>query len=120
MPPELHLPTSSGLRSPKMVLTALGPGASTMPSCVAPGQYLLRAEMIALHSASTTGGAQFYMGCAQINVSGSGSKIGNTVSFPGAYKADDAGIKLSIYNAQGQPKGNGTPYKIPGPAKLQC
>jgi cellulase len=92
----------------------------TMPSCVAPGQYLLRAEMIALHSASTTGGAQFYMGCAQINVSGSGSKIGNTVSFPGAYKADDAGIKLSIYNAQGQPKGNGTPYKIPGPVKLQC
>ncbi|KAG9192143.1 lytic cellulose monooxygenase (C1-hydroxylating) [Alternaria panax] len=92
----------------------------TMPSCVAPGQYLLRAEMIALHSASTTGGAQFYMGCAQINVSGSGSKTGSTVSFPGAYKADDAGIKLSIYNAQGQPKGNGTPYKIPGPAKLQC
>ena len=33
----------------------------TMPTCVAPGQYLLRAEMIALHSASSTGGAQFYM-----------------------------------------------------------
>jgi len=92
----------------------------TMPSCVAPGQYLLRAEMIALHSASTTGGAQFYVGCAQINVSGSGSKTGNTVGFPGAYSANDPGIKLSIYNAQGQPKGNGTPYQIPGPAKLQC
>ncbi|EDU49239.1 Glycoside hydrolase family 61 protein [Pyrenophora tritici-repentis] len=92
----------------------------TMPSCVAPGQYLLRAEMIALHSASTTGGAQFYVGCAQINVSGSGSKAGNTVGFPGAYSANDPGIKLSIYNAQGQPKGNGTPYQIPGPAKLQC
>lgn len=46
--------------------------------------------------------------------------MGNTVSFPGAYRADDAGIKLSIYNSQGQPKGNGQPYKIPGPAKLQC
>jgi cellulase len=33
----------------------------TMPSCVAPGNYLLRAEIIALHSASSQGGAQFYM-----------------------------------------------------------
>ena len=45
----------------------------TMPSCVAPGQYLLRAEMIALHSASTTGGAQFYMGCAMMQGSNSAS-----------------------------------------------
>ncbi|KAF1835377.1 hypothetical protein BDW02DRAFT_568115 [Decorospora gaudefroyi] len=92
----------------------------TLPSCVAPGQYLLRAEIIALHSASKQGGAQFYMGCAQLNVSGSGSKAGTTVSFPGAYSANDAGILVSIYNAQGQPKGNGSPYKIPGPAKLVC
>jgi cellulase len=33
----------------------------TMPTCVAPGQYLLRAEIIALHSASQAGGAQFYV-----------------------------------------------------------
>jgi lytic cellulose monooxygenase (C1-hydroxylating) len=33
----------------------------TMPSCVAPGNYLLRAEIIALHSASNQGQAQFYM-----------------------------------------------------------
>lgn len=33
----------------------------SMPACVAPGQYLLRAELIALHSAGTTGGAQFYV-----------------------------------------------------------
>ncbi|KAF1956589.1 glycoside hydrolase family 61 protein-like protein [Byssothecium circinans] len=92
----------------------------TMPSCVAPGKYLLRAEIVALHSASNSGGAQFYMGCAQINISGSGSKTGQTVSFPGAYSANDAGILVSIYNAQGQPVGNGQPYKIPGPAKLQC
>jgi cellulase len=37
-----------------------------MPSCVAPGQYLMRVELLALHSASTAGGAQFYMECAQI------------------------------------------------------
>ncbi|EMD68707.1 hypothetical protein GGP41_008708 [Bipolaris sorokiniana] len=91
----------------------------TVPSCIASGQYLVRAELIALHSASSVGGAQFYIGCAQVNVSASGSKTGTTVSFPGAYRADDAGIKVSIYNSQGQPTGNGQ-YKIPGPAKLQC
>jgi len=32
-----------------------------MPSCVAPGQYLMRVEIIALHSAYTSGQAQFYM-----------------------------------------------------------
>lgn len=92
----------------------------TLPSCVAPGQYLLRAEIIALHSASSSGGAQFYMGCAQINVSGSGSKTGNTVSFPGAYSANDAGILVSIYDSKGNPTGNGSPYKIPGPSVLTC
>lgn len=92
----------------------------TMPSCIAPGQYLLRAELIALHSASSAGGAQFYMGCAQINVSSSGSKMGSTVSFPGAYSANDPGILVSIYNAQGQPHGNGSPYKVPGPAPMTC
>lgn len=91
-----------------------------MPSCIAPGQYLLRAEIIALHSASKSMGAQFYMGCAQINVSSSGSKSGTTVSFPGAYGQSDAGILVSIYDSKGNPKGNGQPYKIPGPSVLQC
>ena len=68
----------------------------------------------------TQGQAQFYMGCAQINVSGSGTKTGNTVSFPGAYSATDPGILISIYDSKGQPVGNGTPYQIPGPAKLTC
>lgn len=37
--------------------------AINIPSCITPGQYLLRAEMIALHSASSSGGAQLYMEC---------------------------------------------------------
>lgn len=61
----------------------------TLPSCIAAGQYLLRAEIIALHSAGSQGGAQFYMSCAQINVSGSGTKTGTALSFPGAYSATD-------------------------------
>ena len=32
-----------------------------LPRCIASGDYLLRAEIIALHSAGSQGGAQFYM-----------------------------------------------------------
>jgi lytic cellulose monooxygenase (C1-hydroxylating) len=35
------------------------------PSCVAPGDYLMRVELIALLSAQASGQAQFYMECAQ-------------------------------------------------------
>lgn len=37
----------------------------TMPTCVAPGHYLMRVELIALHNAAQQGLAQFYMECAQ-------------------------------------------------------
>lgn len=33
----------------------------TMPTCIAPGNYLLRVELLALHSAYTSGQAQFYV-----------------------------------------------------------
>lgn len=71
----------------------------TIPACIAPGQYLLRGELIALHSASTYPGAQFYMECAQINVTGgSASKTPASVSLPGAYKGSDAGISYNLYS----------------------
>lgn len=37
----------------------------TMPTCIAPGDYLMRVEIIALHNAYSYPGAQFYMECAQ-------------------------------------------------------
>ncbi|OCL08623.1 lytic polysaccharide monooxygenase [Glonium stellatum] len=81
----------------------------TVPKSLASGNYLVRAEAIALHTASSTGGAQFYMSCFQINVTGGGSATPSGVSFPGAYKASDPGILINIYQ---------TPitYKAPGPA----
>ncbi|KAG8908054.1 hypothetical protein FRC01_007513 [Tulasnella sp. 417] len=60
-----------------------------IPSCIPPGNYLLRVELIALHGASVYPGAQFYMGCAQINVTGGGSASPATVSFPGAYQGSN-------------------------------
>lgn len=60
-----------------------------MPS----GQYLIRPEHIALHSASAFQGAQFYMACGQINVTGGGSGTpGPLVSIPGVYTGRVSGI----------------------------
>lgn len=79
-----------------------------IPEDIAPGDYLLRAEAIALHAAGSSGGAQFYMTCYQITVTGSGSADPATVSIPGAYDASDAGILINIYQSL-------TTYAAPGP-----
>ncbi|KAI0337490.1 glycoside hydrolase family 61 protein [Trametopsis cervina] len=87
----------------------------TIPKCIASGQYLLRHEIIALHAASSYPGAQFYMECAQLSITGgTGTKTPATVSFPGAYHGTDPGIKLSIY---WPPVTN---YTIPGPPLFTC
>lgn len=87
----------------------------TIPKCIPSGEYLLRGEHIALHSASAAGGAQFYLSCAQISVTGGGSTEGTPkVAFPGAYSAQDPGIMINInYPVP-------TSYKNPGPPVFSC
>ncbi|PVF93951.1 hypothetical protein CPB86DRAFT_71200 [Serendipita vermifera] len=93
----------------------------TMPSCIAPGNYLMRVELIALHNAYSANGAQFYMSCAQINVTGSGSFTpSSTVSFPGAYSSNDPAILISIYDNSGQPTNGDKSYTPPSPAVISC
>ncbi|EIW74395.1 glycoside hydrolase family 61 protein [Coniophora puteana RWD-64-598 SS2] len=75
---------------------------------VVPGDYLLRAEVIALHEANVTEGAQFYMSCYQLSVSGNGTDAPDTVKIPGAYKATDPGLLINIYQQLDN-------YTIPGP-----
>lgn len=90
-----------------------------IPSCIANGDYLLRFEIIALHSAYSYPGAQFYTSCAQIRVTGgTGSESPSTVSIPGVYSSGDPGIKVSIYNNQGSPYPGS--YQIPGPRPFVC
>ncbi|KAK6539605.1 hypothetical protein TWF694_009814 [Orbilia ellipsospora] len=86
----------------------------SIPTCLAPGNYLLRGELIALHGALTYPGAQFYMSCAQINITGGGSASPPTVSFPGAYSGSDPGILVNIYYPPL------TTYVIPGPRPYTC
>ncbi|KAJ4317745.1 hypothetical protein N0V84_007182 [Fusarium piperis] len=82
----------------------------TLPNELASGTYLLRAEHIGLHSAGSKGGAQFYIGCAQITVEGSGSGTpSDVVKFPGAYDGSEPGILIGLYYPVP------TSYTAPGP-----
>jgi hypothetical protein len=70
----------------------------TLPKDLPAGQYLMRGEHIALHSAGTYGEAQFYMGCAQLEVTGSGNgNPGPLVKFPGAYTGYEPGVLISLW-----------------------
>lgn len=63
---------------------------TTIPSTVPSGNYLIRFETIALHSLP----AQFYPECAQIQITGGGSRAPTSdelVTFPGAYSNSDPG-----------------------------
>ncbi|EIM84462.1 glycoside hydrolase family 61 protein [Stereum hirsutum FP-91666 SS1] len=75
------------------------PGVSfTVPENLPSGDYLVRMEAIALHTASTFGGAQFYLSCGQVTVTGGGSGTpGPLVAIPGVYTGNEPGILLNIY-----------------------
>ena len=68
---------------------------ATLPQNLAPGEYLVRHEIIALHLATEKGKAEFYPSCQQIKVGGNGTGVptqDELLSFPGAYSDDDPGI----------------------------
>lgn len=92
----------------------------TIPEALPSGQYLVRMEAIALHvrdmmqlcpppivltsyailpqAASSYGGAQFYIGCGQVNVTGGGSGTpGPLVSIPGVYTGN---VSVMHWSAQ--------------------
>ncbi|KAF1946949.1 hypothetical protein EJ02DRAFT_492048 [Clathrospora elynae] len=85
----------------------------TIPAALAPGNYLIRHELIAVHQANNP---QFYPECSQFTVTGSGTASPSSsylVSFPGAYSATDPGIAFNIDSDAAK---TATSYPIPGPA----
>lgn len=91
------------------------PANVTIPSTLQSGQYIIRHEIIALHLATTVGGAEFYPSCTQVTlhpalspstpfnilsflqVNIGGSQVGiatasEEVTFPGGYSDTDPGI----------------------------
>ncbi|KAF2459500.1 glycoside hydrolase [Lineolata rhizophorae] len=93
----------------------------TMPECLAAGDYIMRVEIIALHSAYDVGQAQFYNSCANVRVTGDGTNTGGeTVKIPGVYSAEDPGIHVTIYDEDGNTDMDGQEYQIPGPEPMSC
>ncbi|KAF9488395.1 hypothetical protein BDN71DRAFT_1593991 [Pleurotus eryngii] len=105
--------TSDGKWGVDRLIANEGKVTFTIPSCIAAGQYLLRVEIIALHAAGSYQGAQLYMECAQLQITGGGNTLPATVSFPGAYKGSDPGITINIYQTL-------SGYTIPGPRPFSC
>ncbi|RKU49185.1 hypothetical protein DL546_008836 [Coniochaeta pulveracea] len=83
---------------------------STIPQGLAPGNYLIRHELIALHQANNP---QFYAECAQIQVGGSGTASPDAsykAAIPGYCNDSDANIKVPINN-----HAIAQTYTVPGP-----
>ncbi|KAI1778558.1 glycosyl hydrolase family 61-domain-containing protein [Hypoxylon cercidicola] len=83
-----------------------------------PGEYLVRAEGLALHAAHKRDNAQFYVSCAQVRVvagnatagAAGGGAPGPLLPIPGMYRGDDPGVLipefwsyLTNYTAPGPP-----------------
>lgn len=85
---------------------------ANLPKCIPNGEYLLRIQSLAIHNPGST--PQWYVSCAQINVSGGGNASPSpTVKIPGAFKASDPGYTANIYN-------NFKSYQVPGPSVFSC
>ncbi|KAF2402037.1 hypothetical protein EJ06DRAFT_520918 [Trichodelitschia bisporula] len=92
--------------------------SATIPHDIIPGNYIVRHELITLHfatedsryydAAAKAKGAQHFITCFNIKVTGSGKVQPPGVKFPGGYKPRDPGIYFDLYR-------NITPYPIPGP-----
>lgn len=66
-----------------------------LPAELQAGEYLLRAEGLALHAAHKPDKSQFYIACAQINVTGNGAGVLEPViKFPGGYQWNSTGILI--------------------------
>lgn len=85
---------------------------STIPPQLAPGNYLIRHELIAVHQTNTP---QFYAECAQLVITGSGSSSPTSeylVAIPGYAKLSDANVKVDIYSEAAKTT---TCWDVPGP-----
>ena len=82
--------------------------AAKIPSDLAPGYYLMRPELLALHQADKNPpDPQFYVGCAQIFLSSGGSATPkNTVSIPGYVNLQTPAMTYNVWQV---------PLKLPFP-----
>jgi cellulase len=97
------------------LIAAKGKKDFTLPAQLAPGQYLIRQEIIAHHESDGTfdkdpkRGAQFYPACVQFEVTGGGAAVPDQkFDFNKGYTYQDPGIAFDMYE-------DFESYPIPGP-----
>lgn len=79
-----------------------------IPPTLKAGYYVLRHEIIALHSAEEEDGAQNYPQCFNLQVTGSGTAHPSGVLGTDLYSPTDGGIYVNIYSSL-------STYEVPGP-----
>ncbi|KAJ2775610.1 hypothetical protein H4R18_005969 [Coemansia javaensis] len=95
------------------VIDAYGNYRVPVPKNIPNGDYLVRTELIALHQATTVGGAQFYPNCVVVTVSGgTGSTLPELYDITKVYSPNDPGIKYDRGTVKVKP------YQVPGPKPL--
>ncbi|KAF6823797.1 endo-beta-1,4-glucanase D 17 [Colletotrichum plurivorum] len=70
-----------------------------IPSCLPNGEYLLRIQSLGIHNPWPAGVPQFYISCAQINVTGSSAPAGSfapTLFIPGAFEQTEPGYTANV------------------------
>ncbi|MCJ1440873.1 MAG: hypothetical protein MMC23_001359 [Stictis urceolatum] len=87
-----------------------------LPAKLPSGDYLLRSEMEALHASQTIDQTQFYIGCAQLRITGSGSSCSPKIQLPGAYKDTDPNIYIPNFYYGFDP----TTFTAPGGPVATC
>lgn len=76
-----------------------------------PEEHSFTCRVVSFHGPNLNCGATDARLLDQLSVTGGGSLSPSTVSFPGAYKASDAGIQVNIHAPM-------TKYTVPGPAVI--
>ncbi|KAH8664610.1 glycosyl hydrolase family 61-domain-containing protein [Xylariales sp. PMI_506] len=79
-----------------------------IPSFIAPGNYVLRHEIIALHGGENVDGAQNYPQCFNLAITGTGTQVPSGVLGTDLYTETDPGILFNIYTSP-------LAYTVPGP-----
>ncbi|KAF2147627.1 lytic polysaccharide monooxygenase [Myriangium duriaei CBS 260.36] len=105
----LVAPGNVGTWASDSMIVANGSVPVVIPKELPDGAYVARHETIALHSAGSANGAQFYPQCVNLKVTGgSGTLSTDGVAATALYSATDPGILINIYQQN-------TAYPIPGP-----
>ncbi|KEZ42747.1 hypothetical protein SAPIO_CDS6033 [Scedosporium apiospermum] len=81
-----------------------------IPESIAPGNYVLRHEIVALHAAGQPNGAQSYPFCFNLAISSKGTDHPEGRTFEGYYSQNEVGIVWDLFGK------SAADYKIPGPA----